>query len=92
MRGTRGCSVPMLVPGLVSLLVLAALVVAAVLIVRALRRNGGLRLPQGGPAQPDPVQNALLILNERLARGEVEIDDYYARLSALKGHDPTPDQ
>ena len=89
MRGSRGChAASMLVPSLITLVVLALFVLAAIVIIRALRRNGGLGL--AGLVRPDPVQHALVILHERLAKGEIEIDDSYARLSALKGHDPTP--
>jgi putative membrane protein len=41
------------------------------------------------PDQPSPVrQSPQEILAERLARGEIDADEYRARLAALKSSDP----
>jgi uncharacterized membrane protein len=42
-----------------------------------------------GNVENDPYLSALKLLNERLAKGEVDVDEYYARRTALKGPDPT---
>lgn len=42
---------------------------------------------QGGTASPEPRQRrAIDILEERYARGEIDGDDYFARLSELEQH------
>lgn len=65
-----------------TLLVIAAIVA----IVIASRRKKGL-----GPVPPRPMAPpALQVLDERLARGEIEIDDYLNRKAALLGGVPSP--
>lgn len=58
--------------------------------VTLVRHNTG-RTPPTGPTMPPhpqaPGNDARQILAERLARGEIEIDDYRARLDALE-HSP----
>lgn len=49
----------------------------------------GHRPEPGGPPQHHPG-DALRILDERLARGEIEIDDYKARRDALTGNSFPP--
>ncbi len=44
--------------------------------------------PPGPPPGPQPPVNALQILDERLARGDVEVDDYLTRRAALLGDHP----
>lgn len=76
-----------LIHGLFTLALLAGLVILIVMIVKKKR---GWQPPAGffpGPHlhhQP-PMGDALRILDERLARGEIEIDDYVARKTALLG-------
>ncbi len=41
-----------------------------------------------GPPMPQPPANAVQILDERLARGEIEVDDYLTRRAALLGDRP----
>jgi uncharacterized membrane protein len=38
--------------------------------------------------ESDPYLSALKLLNERLANGDIDVDEYYARRTALKGPDP----
>ncbi|MGW4806204.1 SHOCT domain-containing protein [Kitasatospora sp. NPDC004272] len=63
---------------LLTLLVLGLLVAAAVVLLRYLGHPG-----RQHPAQsrPDPEQ----VLAERLARGEIDPDEYRHRLDALRG-------
>lgn len=74
--------------GLVAVIALWALVVW--LIVSAVRRPGG-----GAPAGSSPVapasstrQTPEQILAERLARGEIDPDDYRLRLETLRASPP----
>lgn len=53
------------------------------------RGQRGHRPEPGGPQAHQP-QDALRILEERLARGEIEIDDYVARRDALTGNSYPP--
>ncbi len=89
----------MIASGIGCLIALALTVALVVLIVKLLKgwRPKGMSAgwaPQAGaaaaaPAAPeDPTDSALRILSERLANGEIEVDDYYARRTALKGPDP----
>lgn len=49
------------------------------------QRLGGVPLPPtGGTSSPNPLQ----ILDERLARGEIEIDEYTRRRDLLRGAGP----
>ncbi len=41
-----------------------------------------------GPIPPVPPANALQILDERLARGDLDVDDYLTRRAALLGDRP----
>lgn len=68
------------------------------------RNKGGFRKHQAGqpqhgwhhqpppfgpqPFTPPPPADALRILDERLARGEIEVDDYFTRKTALLGESP----
>ncbi len=94
-RGDLGLGLLDVVADGIGLLVVLALLVAGVVLgVRLLR---GWR-PQGlaglvpaaatAPAVERPTDSALRILGERLANGEIEVDDYYARRTALVGPDP----
>jgi uncharacterized membrane protein len=55
-------------------------------------RKGNLHMPAFMPMAPnvesDPYLSALKLLNERLANGDIDVDEYYARRTALKGPDP----
>jgi len=76
------------------------LAIAATLLVLWLlkRRNGGHLHPQHAqhhgwqpgpqPFPPQPPSNALQILEERLARGEIDVEDYLSRRAALLGDRP----
>jgi putative membrane protein len=68
------------VHGLLSLLVVAAIIVGIVLIIRALRRDGG-RAPTSSPSR----DTALEILNARYARGEIDREEYLQRKRDLGG-------
>lgn len=65
---------------LVNLWVLALIALIVVLVVRALSR----------PSQPAASPSAQQILAERFARGEIDADEYQARLRVLKGEPPPP--
>ncbi|HET7723884.1 MAG TPA: hypothetical protein VFK68_04540 [Propionibacteriaceae bacterium] len=83
---------PYLIQGVFTLIFLA-LVVALVVIVAKKLRKGQLHMPTfvGMAPNPesDPYLSALKLLNERLANGDIDVDEYYARRTALKGPDPT---
>jgi putative membrane protein len=64
----------MWVLGLLSMLLLVALVVG---VVWALTRSNR-------PSQPDSTSRAREILNERYARGEISTEEYRERLAALR--------
>lgn len=73
-----------LLMGLMMLAVLALLAWAAFLVWR-----GAGRPPWDDPEQrPAPRQTPDEILAERLARGEIDADEYRARLDALRSGDP----
>ena len=61
--------------------------------VTLLKRNHSPQLhAPGAPSAATPAQpNAQEILAERLARGEIEPDDYRLRVEALRTHRPSPD-
>ncbi len=44
--------------------------------------------PHPGPPTPQPPLTAVQILDERLARGDIEVDDYLTRRAALTGDRP----
>ncbi len=83
---------PYLIHGVFSLIFLALVVVLVLFVARKLR-NGQLHMPTfvGMAPNPesDPYLSALKLLNERLANGDIDVDEYYARRTALKGPDPT---
>lgn len=81
------------IASLIALAVLVALVVVIVKLAKGWRPKGQLpgwapSTPAGAPVAADPTDSALTILSERLAKGEIEVDDYYARRTALHGPDP----
>ncbi len=84
---------PYLMHGVFTLIMLG-LIVTLVLVLLKKYRKGHLHLPMFVPAPPasehDPYLSALKLLNERLANGDIDVDDYYTRRTALKGPDPTP--
>ncbi|WP_209439463.1 SHOCT domain-containing protein [Kitasatospora phosalacinea] len=75
-EGMNGWGVGLM--ALITLLVLGLLVAAAVVLLRYLGHSGGQH-----PAQrrPEPEQ----VLADRLARGEIDPDEYRQRLDALRG-------
>ena len=84
---------PYIIQGVFTLIFLA-LIVTLVLVLLKKYRKGKLNLPVFTAAAPatesDPYLSALKLLNERLANGDIDVDDYYTRRTALKGPDPTP--
>ena len=77
------------------LITLAVLSALAYLIFRAIKKRGGfegLRFDQPpGPRPADPLS----VLDDRLARGDIDVEDYRARRSALidgglSSHNPGP--
>lgn len=93
-QNSTGSYWPMLIHGIVNL-VIFALIVALVIVLIKKYRKGTLHVPTfAGTHAPsvdnDPYLSALKLLNERLAKGEVDVDEYYARRTALKGPDPAP--
>lgn len=86
----------------IGLLVLLALAIAALVWWLLKRRKGtgagfvpGPPWPPGSDPLPQPGQrpvpqpaNAMQILDERLARGDVDVDDYLTRRAALLGDRP----
>jgi len=65
---------------MVNLLFLALIVLAVVLVARALSR----------PSHPAVSLSAQQILAERFARGEIDAEEYQARLRILNGEPPPP--
>jgi uncharacterized membrane protein len=84
---------PYIVQGVFTLIFLALIVTLVIVLVKKYR-HGKLHLPAFAAAAPsaenDPYLTALKLLNERLANGDIDVDDYYTRRTALKGPDPTP--
>ena len=83
---------PYLIQGVFSLIFLGLVVVLVIFVFRKLRK-GDVHMPTfvGMAPNPesDPYLSALKLLNERLANGDIDVDEYYARRTALKGPDPT---
>ncbi len=104
MRGMRNLSPMWGIAGLLfSLLLLALIVTVVVLAVRLYRTNRWPGVPPthrnvagygpgpGAPGGPLIRPDALAILDERLARGDIDVGDYEARRRALLGEPPGPD-
>jgi len=73
-------------------LVIVAMVVfwgaLAWIIVTLVRHRGippGSHSPAPGPGSSPPNSDALRILNERLARGEIDVDEFTQRRSLIEG-------
>lgn len=92
--GGSGSYLPYLMHGVMSLIMFAAFVTLVIIVIKKYRK-GQLHAPafmsahRAMSVENDPYLSALKILNERLAKGEVDVDEYYARRTALKGPDPT---
>jgi uncharacterized membrane protein len=86
---------PYIIQGVFTLIFLALVVTLVIVLVKKYRK-GKLHLPtfvgsaQAPATESDPYLSALKLLNERLANGDIDVDDYYTRRTALKGPDPTP--
>jgi len=78
------------VPGIAWLLLLLVLVAVLVLLWRALQRGSGPVAPRWSPPPEAPPTGPEQILADRLARGEIDVDDYHRRLAALRGDQPPP--
>jgi uncharacterized membrane protein len=94
-NGGSGNYLPyMLMHGIGSLFMLALFITLAIIVIKKYRK-GQLHAPafmsahRAMSVENDPYLSALKLLNERLAKGEVDVDEYYARRTALKGPDPT---
>ncbi|WP_407840666.1 SHOCT domain-containing protein [Streptomyces sp. DSM 116496] len=74
---------------LTTLIIWTLIVAAAILVVRALRRDGA-----DGPTvpapHPTPDKGAEKLLAERFARGEIDDEEYRRRLAVLRAHAPGP--
>jgi putative membrane protein len=70
--------------GLVSLLILAAIVAGIVLLVRNANRSGGPRSDTGSQEQYRPRQTAIEILETRYAKGEIDKEEYESRRRDLE--------
>lgn len=83
-----------IVPGITMLLFGLLLIAVLVLLWRTLahRTAGPGAAPVWGrPAEPPPpTPTPEQVLAERLARGEIDVDDYRLRLAALHGGAPPP--
>lgn len=70
--------------GLVMVLAMVGIwALVAVAIAALIRRPGSLGAP---PAAPRPSTSAEQILAERLARGDIDADEYRTRMDALGAH------
>ncbi len=78
------------VHGIGCLLFLAAIAAVIWIIIKKKKGQWPPRHHQGQvPPPPEaPVSTAFQILDERLARGEIEVDDYLSRRAALAGDRP----
>ncbi|MDD9375858.1 SHOCT domain-containing protein [Streptomyces sp. ZAF1911] len=76
---------------LTTLIVWTLIVAAAVLVVRALRRDGSDGHTAAGP-YPASAKGPERLLAERFARGEIDDEEYSRRLAVLRSHaaGPTP--
>jgi putative membrane protein len=70
--------------GLVQLLFLALIVLGIVFLVQALRSRRAFDVPGMKPATPPASDSAMQILRERLAKGEIDPEDYEARRKVLE--------
>ena len=89
--GHSGGMLPYIMQGVFCLIFLAVLVTLVIVLVKKYRK-GKLHLPTFATTpnvESDPYLSALKLLNERLANGDIDVDEYYARRTALKGPDPT---
>ncbi|WP_037609115.1 SHOCT domain-containing protein [Streptacidiphilus rugosus] len=78
-------------PGITMILFWVLLVIVIVLLWRVVTgRTRGRWAAKAGGAMPPPQAppSAEQLLAERLARGEIEVDDYHRRLAALRGGAP----
>jgi putative membrane protein len=84
--GDGGIWVGMILSWIFWILIVALVVV---LLVRLLRtHDGGWRGPMGGPMHgPDAPEE---ILHRRLANGEIDVDEYEKRMTALRAQRPPP--
>ena len=85
----------MLASGIGFIIALAFFTALVIIVVRLLkgwrpRRGFSPRAAEAPSAPPveDPTDSAVRILSERLANGDIDVEDYYARRTALKGPDP----
>ncbi len=103
--GGGGFGFAHMIVGMMSAAILFALFVALVLLAlkfamkkgwikrphRGPHEHHGHRSEPGAPQQPQPgPSDAHRILDERLARGEIEVDDYKLRRDALSGNSYPP--
>jgi len=89
MPGGNGLGILFGIAGFVGTLVFIGLVIA--LVVYLVRRNKTVQ--PGHPGQPShrpPMPPAVQVLDERLASGDIEIEDYLNRKAALLGDVPKP--
>lgn len=68
--------------GMLGGLLLLALLVA--LLVRATTWGGGAPRQDAPPNRPEPVPDPRSLLDERLARGEIDLEEHAALVSALR--------
>ncbi|MFZ0530436.1 MAG: SHOCT domain-containing protein [Propionicimonas sp.] len=79
--------------GTLAFLGLTALLI--VFLIKRYKNHGKPGSPAGfgmGHHHHPPMPPALQVLDERLARGEIEIEDYVARKAAMLGTGPTPNE
>ncbi|HQZ00321.1 MAG TPA: hypothetical protein PKV13_05595 [Propionicimonas sp.] len=78
--------------GTLTLLGLLALLI--LFLIKRAKGRGGPGGPKGfaGHHHRPPMPPALQILDERLANGEIEIDDYVARRAAMLGTQPNENE
>lgn len=70
---------------LVVLAMITILIVALVKRAKGKKFGPGAHGPMGHPMHRPPMPPAVQILDERLARGEIEVEDYMTRKAALLG-------
>lgn len=72
---------------ILTLLVIAAIVL---LIMALVKRDKNLVAGPPAHVPPTPVPPSMQILDDRLARGDISVEDYHARKTALLGQVPAP--
>lgn len=79
------------IAGFIGTLLVIGLITAFVIFLVKRSKHGPVQHPMyGRPPMPPGPPPALQLLDERLARGEIEVSDYLERKAAMLGEHPRP--